>query len=67
MFAAVSKINNPKSKNDGKWTVLVSSGSSMEPMKTVFVSEKKKECVEYAKRICERPYVSNGIEYGCKF
>ena len=66
MFTAVTKINNPKSENNGMWCVSVSKGY-MKPFETVYMNKSKKVCVEYAKKISEMPIVSNGVEYGCKF
>lgn len=65
MFVSVTKIHNPKSENNGKWEVHVETTEGK--LETVFMSDRKKDCVEYAKRICEKPYISNGIEYGCRF
>ena len=66
MFVYVDRINNPKSKNNGKWVVKVCDGL-MRPMETVFMHESKKECIEYARIIDKTPIIGNGIEYGAKF
>ena len=66
MFTAVTKINNPKSGNNGMWCVIVA-GGYMKPFETVYMNKSKKACVEYAKKISEEPIISNGVEYGCKF
>lgn len=66
MFVSVDRINNPKSDNNGMWTVKVSLGY-MKPFETVYTNKSKKACVEYAKKLNETPIISNGIEYGAKF
>lgn len=66
MIVAVDRINNPKSPYNGKWCVYTSQ-ALYQPMEMVYVSKSKKQCVAYAKRICGKPYISNGIDYGAKF
>ena len=65
-FVSVDKIHNPRSQNDGKWCVYVSS-SCMQPMTLVFMDASKKVCVEYAKTLTENPIISNGIDYGANY
>ena len=66
MIVSVDKIRNPRSENDGMWVVYVAE-KFYEPMKSVFMDKSKKVCVEYAKRLSEKPVVGNGIEYGAKW
>lgn len=66
MFMAVSKINNPKSENNGFWTVVVSRGWGKQ-METVFISKSKKECVEFAKAHSDKQHITNGVDYGAKW
>lgn len=63
---AVERINNPKSENNGMWYVAVSD-VLYKPLEMVYMNKSKKACVEYAKKLNEKPIVSNGIEYGAKF
>lgn len=65
-FVCVDKINNPKSENNGLWTVSVAEELSR-PMKCVFMNKSKKACVEYAKTISGNPVVKNGREYGARW
>lgn len=66
MCVAVMKVNNPRSEYNGMWYVAVSE-KAYEPMETVFRHKSKKVCVEYAKALTEKPIVTSGKEYGCKF
>jgi len=66
MLVAVSRINNPKSENNGMWAVYVSD-EYMKPMKSVYMNKSKKTCVEFAKELSEKPIIGNGVEYGAKF
>lgn len=66
MFMAVSRINNPKSKNNGMWVVLADSADGHQ-METVFMHKSKKSCIEYAKAHSEEQHITNGIEYGARF
>lgn len=65
-FVAVERNTNPKSENYGTWYVIMFEDYN-KPMETVFRDKSKKACVEYAKTLTEKPYVSNGVEYGARF
>ena len=66
MFVAVSRINNPKSPNNGMWVVNVADKLS-QPMRCVFMDKSKKVCTEYAKSLDLNPIIGNGVDYGAKF
>ncbi len=66
MFMAVSRINNPKSENNGLWVVIASCGNG-KPMETVYINKSKKACVEYAKAHSDEQHITNGIDYGAKW
>jgi len=67
-YIGVDRNNNPKSPNYHKWYVCVAE-ELYQPMKTVFIHEKKSECIKYAKELSpgSKIMVSNGVEYGARF
>ena len=66
LLASVDRTTNPKSQNYGTWYVQVAKDLHS-PFEVVFRSKSKKECVEYAKSICNNVQVSNGVDYGARF
>ena len=65
-FMAVDKIHNPKSANDGMWVVYEDRGNGKR-MEAVYMSRRKKDCVEFAKAHSKAQHVSNGVEYGARW
>ena len=72
MYILVDKISNPAHPEfHGKWYVGVTE-SHRKPYERVFMADKRKDCVEYAKTLVENPvddklFISSGRTYGAKW